>query len=269
MKFLFCGDIVGKSGRDVATHHIPLLRKKLNLDFVVINGENAAHGFGITRKIADNFYRHGVDVITTGNHIWDQKETVQHISEEPRLVRPINFPENTPGKGHTIIENAKGQKLMIVNVMGQMFMEPLNDPFQAINALLDTYKLGQNVNAILVDIHAEASSEKVAMGHFLDGRVTLVAGTHTHVQTADHMILEKGTAYISDVGMTGDYNSVIGMKKNIVVERFLKKVRGEKLEPAEGDGTLCGVLVETDDRTGKALSIKPFRIGGVLDQALI
>lgn len=269
MKFLFCGDIVGKSGRDVACHHIPLLRKKLNLDFVIINGENAAHGFGITRKIADSLYKNGVDVITTGNHVWDQKETVQHISEESRLVRPLNFPKNTPGKGYTIVENAKGHKLMVVNVMGQLFMESVDDPFHAVDHLLETYKIGQNVQAILVDVHAETTSEKVAMGHFLDGRVTLVAGTHTHIQTADHIILKNGTAYISDVGMTGDYDSVIGMNKKIVVERFVRKIRSEKLEPTEGDGTLCGVFVESDDRTGKALTITPFRIGGILEQALI
>ena len=269
MKFLFCGDVVGKSGRDVACHHIPLLRKKLNLDFVVINAENAAHGFGITKKIADQFYASGVDVITTGNHIWDQKETIAHISEESRLLRPLNFPKKSPGKGYTIVENARGHKLMVVNVMGQMFMESVDDPFQAVDDLLSTYKLGQNVQAILVDIHAEANSEKVAMGHFLDGRATLVAGTHTHIPTADHMILKNGTAYITDAGMTGDYDSVIGMNKNIVLERFVKKIRGEKLQPAEGNGTLCGVFVESDTITGKAISIKPLRIGGVLDQSTL
>ncbi|MBM3610316.1 MAG: TIGR00282 family metallophosphoesterase [Alphaproteobacteria bacterium] len=268
MKFLFCGDVVGKSGRDVACHHIPLLRKKLNLDFVIINAENAAHGFGITKKIADQFYASGVDVITTGNHIWDQKETIAHISAEPRLLRPLNFPKKSPGKGYTIVENARGHKLMVVNVMGQMFMESLDDPFQAVDDLLSTYKLGQNVQAVLVDIHAEANSEKVAMGHFLDGRATLVAGTHTHIPTADYMILKNGTAYITDVGMTGDYDSVIGMNKNIVLERFVKKIRGEKLQPAEGSGTLCGVFVESDDATGKAIRIKPLRIDGILDQTI-
>jgi metallophosphoesterase (TIGR00282 family) len=269
MKILFCGDIVGRSGREAVLHYIPLLREKFKLDFVVVNGENAAQGFGITRKICEELYACGVDVVTTGNHIWDQKETLSHISEDPKLIRPLNFPKNTPGKGFAIIENAQGKKLMVVNVMGQLFMDSLDNPFHSVETLLGTYKLGQNVDGILVDIHAEANSEKMAMGHFLDGKVTLVAGTHTHVPTADHVILPNGTAYITDVGMTGCYQSVIGMDITVAVERLYKKTRSERLFPADGEGTLCGVIVESDDTSGHAKTITPVRLGGILPQTEI
>ncbi len=269
MKILFCGDIVGKSGRDVVLKYVPRLRESFKLDFVIINGENAAHGFGVTRKICEELYAAGVDIVTTGNHVWDQKETVSHISEDPRLIRPLNFPKNTPGKGFTIIENPQGKKLMVVNVMGQLFMDSLDNPFHAMEDLLHTYKMGQNVHGILVDIHAEANSEKMAMGHFLDGKATLVAGTHTHVPTADYRILPKGTAYITDVGMTGNYQSVIGMDIEIALERFYKKTRSEKLFPPEGEGTLCGVIVDSDDTTGLAKTITPIRLGGILQQTEI
>lgn len=267
MKILFCGDVVGKSGRDVIQKWIPILRKKLHLDFVIVNGENAAHGYGITKQICHDFYQAGVDVITTGNHVWDQKEIIAHISEDAKLLRPLNFSAQIPGRGWTILENMRGKKLMVVNLMGQLFMESVNDPFHAMEDLLKTYKMGQNIHGVLVDIHAEASSEKVAMGHFLDGRATLVVGTHTHIPTADHMILPQGTAYMTDVGMTGDYDSVIGMDKRAVVERFYKKIRLERLFPAEGNATLCGVFVESDEVTGLARKIFPIRIGGHLSQA--
>lgn len=269
MKILFCGDIVGKSGRDAALKYIPELKEKLNLDFIIVNGENAAHGFGITQTICQSLYDVGVDIVTTGNHIWDQKETTTHISQDTRLLRPINFPKNTPGQGFSIVENARGKKLMVANVMGTLFMDPLDNPFHAIDELLKTYKLGQNIDGLVVDIHAEATSEKMAMGHFLDGRATLVVGTHTHIPTADQMIFPKGTAYTTDAGMTGDYYSVVGMDTEAPLERFYKKMRSKKLSPAAGEGTLCGVFVESDHTTGLAKEIKPIRLGGKLQQTAL
>lgn len=269
MKFLFCGDIVGKSGRDAILKHVPDLKKQANLDFVIVNGENAAHGFGINRKICEELYGAGVDAITTGNHVWDQRDTPAYISEDPRLLRPLNFPKNTPGNGFTILENARGKKLAVLNIMGQLFMDPLDNPFHCMEEFLKTYKVGQNIDGLLVDIHAEATSEKVAMGHFLDGQATLVVGTHTHVPTADQMILPGGTAYTTDAGMTGDYHSVLGMDMKAPIERFYRKIRTERMAPASGEGTLCGVYVESDDRTGKATCIKPIRLGGILPQATL
>lgn len=266
MRILFCGDVNGKSGREAVAKHIPTLREKLKLDFVIVNGENAAHGFGITKDICTAFFNLGVDVITTGNHVWDQEETSSHISQDSRLLRPLNFPKNTPGKGFTIVENARGQKLMVVNLMGQLFMDVLDNPFHAIEDLLDTYKLKQNIDALVVDFHAEATSEKMAMGHFLDGKATLVVGTHTHIPTADQIIFNGGTAYTTDAGMTGDYNSVIGMKAEEPMGRFYRKIRKERFTPADGEATLCGVFVESDNQTGLATQIKPIRLGGILPQ---
>ncbi|MBX7146247.1 MAG: TIGR00282 family metallophosphoesterase [Alphaproteobacteria bacterium] len=266
MRILFCGDVVGRSGREVITHYIPILSEKLYLDFVIVNGENAASGFGITEKICQEFYRSGVQAITTGNHIWDQKETIKFIERDPRLLRPLNFPSKTPGRGFNIFQTSKGGKILIINVMGRLFMESLDDPFAAIEQAIQGHILGTTVQAIIVDFHAEATSEKMAMGHFLDGRVSLVVGTHTHVPTADYQILPKRTAYQTDVGMCGDYNSVIGMEKTIPIDRFVRKLPTERMAPAEGPATLCGVCVDIDDKTGLALSIKPVRLNGILDQ---
>ncbi len=269
MKFLFCGDIVGRSGREAVIKYIPQLKKDLKLDFVIVNGENAAHGFGINAKITKELYAAGVDVITTGNHIWDQPSIYNDIEQDKTLLRPINYPPAAkhPGKGTVIVENASGHKLLVVNVMGQLFMEAMDNPFHAIDNALKNYTLGANVNAILIDIHAEATSEKAAMGHFVDGRATLVVGTHTHVPTADHQILQGGTAYMTDAGMCGDYSrSVVGMNPETPIKRFTKTARGDRLSPAEGEGTLCGVYVESDNRTGKATKICPIRVGGSLDQ---
>jgi metallophosphoesterase (TIGR00282 family) len=268
MNLLFLGDLVGRAGRDVVVDTLPKLRRDLAVDFVVANVENAAGGFGITQKLLNELFSAGVDCATTGNHVWDQKETVAFIGSEPRLLRPLNFPQGTPGKGAGVFQTARGKKVVVVNLMGRLFMDPLDDPFAAADALLKTYRLGGNADAILFDFHGEATSEKMAFGHFLDGRVSFVVGTHTHVPTADHMILEKGTAYQSDAGMCGDYDSVIGMEKANPVLRFTRKLPTERLSPANGAGTMCGVLVETDETTGLARRIAPVRVGGKLEPAL-
>jgi 2',3'-cyclic-nucleotide 2'-phosphodiesterase len=263
MRLLLCGDIVGRAGRTVVIEHMPRLRRELRLDFVVANGENAAHGFGITDTICAELYAAGVDVITTGNHVWDKREIISYIGGDPRLLRPINFPAGTPGKGHGIFSLADGRKLLVVNAMARLFMDAIDDPFTGIDKLLAAHPLGA-VDAILVDFHGEATSEKMSMGHFCDGRVSAVIGTHSHVPTADAQILPNGTAYQTDAGMCGDYDSVIGMQKEAAVLRFVRKMPGERLQVAEGEATLCAAFVETDDATGLARRIAPLRLGGRL-----
>jgi metallophosphoesterase (TIGR00282 family) len=245
---------------------VPLARKEHALDFIVVNGENAAGGFGITADIAKEFFKAGTDVITTGNHVWDQQEVIPYIAQEKRLLRPHNYPESTVGTGIHIATNPRGQSLLVLHVQGQLFMhEMLSCPFACADVVLKSHALGGNVNAILVDIHAEATSEKMAMGHHLDGRVSFVVGTHTHVPTADAHILKGGTAYQTDAGMCGDYDSVIGMEKTAPVKRFVTKImKGQKLTAATGEATICGAIVETDDKTGLARSILPIKLGGVL-----
>ena len=267
MRVLYLGDIVGKSGRELVVQQVPKLRADLKLDFVVVNGENAAAGFGITEKICNELYAAGVDVLSTGNHVWDQNETKNHINKEPRLIRPLNFPVGTPGKGSALFEDSRGRKILVINVMGRIGMDPLDCPFQAVDNEIKKYVLGGGVHFILVDIHAEATSEKMAMGHFLDGRVSLVVGTHTHVPTADAQILDGGTAYQTDAGMCGDYNSVIGMDKEEPLRRFVKKMRGKRFSPALGAATICGVFVETDNQTGLAVNIQAIRIGARLKES--
>jgi len=266
MRLLFCGDVMGRAGRTVVTQEIPRLRKNLDLDLVIINGENAAHGFGITGAICAEFYAAGVDVVTTGNHVWDQRETITYIAEDPQLLRPANFPKGTPGSGWTIRTTQQGRQILVINVMGRLFMEPLEDPFAAVDQILAEHPLGKDVAAVVVDIHAEATSEKQALAHHLDGRVSLVIGTHTHVPSADGRVLPNGTAFQSDAGMCGDYDSVIGMKKNVPVARFRSKMPTDRPAPAEGDATLCGVVVETEPSTGLAVKIEPLRLGGCLSQ---
>jgi metallophosphoesterase (TIGR00282 family) len=263
MRLLLCGDIVGRSGRSVVIDNIPRLRRALGLDFVVANGENAAHGFGITDTICAELYAAGVDVITTGNHVWDKREIIPYIDGDPRLLRPINFPPGTPGRGHGIFSLPDGRKLLVVNAMARLFMDAIDDPFAGVEKLLEAHPLGA-VEAILVDFHGEATSEKMSMGHFCDGRASAVIGTHSHVPTADHQILPKGTAYQTDAGMCGDYDSVIGMQKESAVARFVRKMPGERLQVAEGEATLCGAFIETDDATGLARRIAPVRLGGRL-----
>ena len=264
MRLLFFGDIVGRAGRDGLARHLPEVVTRLKPDFIVVNGENAAGGFGITGQIAKELYALGVDVISTGNHAFDQKETLAYIGSDPRLLRPRNYPPTTPGRGAGIFETKTGKKVLVVNVMGRIFMDPLDDPFAAVEAELNKVRLGATVSAVIIDIHAEATSEKMAMGHFCDGRVSLVVGTHSHIPTADAQILPGGTAYQTDAGMCGDYDSVIGMQKAEPINRFVRKLSSGRFEPAAGDATVCGLMVETDDRTGLALRIEPIRIGGRL-----
>jgi metallophosphoesterase (TIGR00282 family) len=268
MRILFIGDIVGRSGRAVLLQRLPHLLHQWKLDFVAVNGENAAAGFGITAKICAELHAAGVDCITTGNHVWDQREIVPYISQDKRLLRPVNFPPGTPGWGANLFQTARGQKVVVINVMCRLFMDALDDPFRGVDAELAKYSLGGTANFILVDVHGEATSEKQSMGHYCDGRVSAVLGSHSHVPTADGWVLPGGTAYQTDVGMCGDYDSVIGMKKEGAVQRFVRKVPGERLAPAEGEGTLCAAIVETDDRTGLAASVRPVRLGGRLSQTL-
>jgi len=263
VRILLCGDVVGRAGRVVVTENLPHLRRSLALDLVVVNGENAAHGFGITETICQELYAAGVDAITTGNHVWDRREIIPYIAEDPRLLRPINFPKGTPGRGAGIFSAADGRRVLVVNAMARLFMDALDDPFAAVEAALASDPLG-TVDAAIVDFHGEATSEKMAMGHFCDGRASLVIGTHSHVPTADWQILPGGTAYQSDAGMCGDYDSVIGMQKEAAVARFVRKMPGERLQAADGPATLCGVIVETDDATGLARRIAPVRSGGRL-----
>jgi hypothetical protein len=267
MRLLICGDIVGRAAREAVAQQVPRLRRELKLDFVIVNGENAAHGFGITDSICEALYAGGVDVITTGNHVWDRREIMAYIAGDPRLLRPINFPPGTPGAGFGIYPLPDGRKIMVVNAMARLFMDAIDDPFAALDRVLSAHPLGE-VDAILVDFHGEASSEKTAMGHFCDGRASAVVGTHCHVPTADHRILGNGTAYVTDVGMCGDYDSVIGMQKEPAIARFVRKLPGERLEVAPGEPTICGVVIETDDTTGLSRAIWPLRMGGKLDPVL-
>ena len=264
MRILFLGDVVGRSAREAVIKQIPEIRRNFSLDFVIVNGENAAGGFGITEKICEDFFSSGIDCITTGNHVWDQKELFDYIKDENRLLRPINYPEETPGKGFEIFPNQLG-RVLVVNVMGRLFMESLDDPFNAIEKVLDENPLGITCDAIIIDIHSETTSEKTAMVHFCDGRVSLVVGTHTHIPTADHQILPYGTAYQTDAGMCGDYDSVIGMEKTEPIRRFVEKTPGGRFNPAQGSPTLCGVIVETSP-DGLSEAIEPFRLGGILSQ---
>lgn len=267
MKILFCGDVMGRSGREAIQQYVPKLQKRFDLDCVIVNGENAANGFGITQEICKDFYKSGVNVITTGNHIWDQREIISHIDRDKQLLRPLNYPAGTPGQGFTIHRTSKGQSILVVNIMARLFMDSLDDPFKAVNDLLQKYSIPHNVQAIVIDFHGEATSEKMAMGHHCDGRVSLVVGTHTHIPTADYFILPQGTAYQSDAGMCGDYNSIIGMDKNIILHRFTRRLPHlERPKPSAGEATLCGILVTTNDNTGLATSLHPIRLGGILSQ---
>lgn len=268
MRILLLGDLLGRSGREAALKHIPALRASLKLDFVVVNAENASHGFGLGPDMAEALFAAGADVLTLGNHAWDRREIIPYIANEKRLIRPINFPPGTPGAGFCLTALPDGRKVLVAQAMGRLFMDPMDCPFRAVDDLLSRHKLGVTVQAILLDIHAEATSEKMAFGHAFDGRASAVTGTHTHIPTADHQIFTGGTAYATDLGMCGDYDSVIGMTKMPAISRFIRKMPGEKLSPAEGPAALCGAFVETDDATGLARRIEPLRLGGRLAPAM-
>ncbi len=268
MRLIFLGDVVGRAGRDALARELPVLRERYQPDLVVVNGENAAHGFGITEDIFLGFLAAGADVVTLGNHAFDQREALIFIERYPNLLRPVNWPKGCPGRGSALVDTARGQRVLVMNAMGRVMIEPgLDDPFPAVERELEACPMGQACDAVLIDFHAEATSEKMAFGHFCDGRASLVVGTHTHVPTADHQILPGGTAYLSDAGMCGDYDSVIGMEKSEPLQRFLRKLPVERMRPAEGAATVCGVAVDTDDATGLARMIAPIRVGGRLSQA--
>ena len=268
MRILFLGDVVGRSGREAVLAWLPRLRAELRVDLAIVNAENASHGFGLAPDMARLLFAAGADVISLGNHAWDRKELLPYIAENPRLIRPLNYPPGTPGAGLVSLEVGDGRRALVLNVMGRLFMDALDCPFRTSAQELAKYRLGGTVHAIVVDFHAEATSEKMAFAHSFDGQVSLVVGTHTHTPTADHQVLPGGTAYVSDAGMCGDYDSVIGMAKQGAAARFWRKLPGERLAPAEGEATVCGVFVETDERTGLAKRIEPVRVGGRLSQTM-
>ena len=268
MRILFVGDVVGRSGRVAVAEHLPGMIRDWALDLVVVNGENSAGGFGITEAVYQELLDAGADAITLGNHAWDQREALVFIERAPRLVRPANFPPGTPGRGAALIDTKSGQHALIINAIGRVFMTPFDDPFAVVDRELQACPLGEAADAVVVDFHCEATSEKQGIGFLCDGRASLVVGTHTHVPTADHQILSGGTAYMTDAGMTGDYDSIIGMQKEEPLRRFTLGIPSARFEPALGPATMSGVAVETDDASGLAVRIAPVRIGGRLEPTL-
>jgi metallophosphoesterase (TIGR00282 family) len=266
MRILFLGDVVGRSGRTAVLEVLPKLRERYRTDFVIVNGENAAGGFGITEAILTELLDAGADVVTSGNHVWDQRETMVFIERQERLLRPINFPPGTPGRGVGLYKAANGAEVLVINAQGRVFMSDLDCPFRAVERELAACGLKTGADAIVIDFHAEATSEKEALAHFIDGRASAVIGTHTHVPTADEQILDGGTAYISDIGMCGDFDSVLGMDKEEPINRFLTAIPGGRFTPSLGEATICGVGIEIDDATGLARAIAPLRLGGRLSK---
>jgi len=268
MKIAFLGDIVGRSGREVFCSRMPEIKERLKLDFIIVNAENAAGGFGITEKIIVSLFEAGADCVTTGNHAWDQRDSHDYYDKEKRILRPLNYPKSAPGHGAVLLPiKGSTKKVLTVNVMTRLFMDPLDDPFAAVDEVMKQHRLSQDdLAAIVVDVHGEATSEKMAMGNFLDGRASLVVGTHTHVPTADHQLLPFGTAYMTDAGMCGDYNSILGMQKEAAIQRFVTKLPTKRLEPALGQATLCGVIVKLNDQNGRAEAIAPLRQGPHLEE---
>jgi metallophosphoesterase (TIGR00282 family) len=264
MRILFLGDVVGRSGRTAVCRELPQLKARYAVDFTIVNGENAAGGFGITEQICQDLIDAGADVITTGNHVWDQREALVFIARQPRLLRPVNYPPGTPGRGSALFEAANGARVLVINVMGRVFMDALDDPFQALERELGGAGLKAQADAVIIDVHAETTAEKQVIGYAVDGRATAVLGTHTHVPTADHQILPGGTAYMTDAGMCGDYLSVIGMRKEEPLQRMQSKIPNARFEPAMGPATICGALIDADPATGLARRIEPLRIGGIL-----
>lgn len=269
MRLLFLGDMVGRSGRTAVFDKLPGLIRDYKLDFVIVNGENAAGGFGITEEILQKTLEAGADVVTTGNHAFDQRETVEFASQYDRFLRPANYPDGTPGHGSNLITARNGARVLVANIMGRVFMHPnLDDPFGCGEQILSACPLGEQADAVVFDFHAEATSEKMCFAHFVDGRASFVVGTHTHVPTADAMILNGGTAYMSDAGMCGDYDSSLGMEKEEPLNRFITRMSKNKFEAAPGPATLCGVGVEISDRTGLAEKIAPLRLGPRLSETI-
>ncbi|UUP17279.1 TIGR00282 family metallophosphoesterase [Nitratireductor thuwali] len=269
MRFLFLGDMVGRSGRTAVWEKLPGLITDLRLDFVVVNGENAAGGFGITEEIFQNTLAAGADVVTTGNHVWDQREALSFAPREERFLRPANFPKGAAGNGSGVYMAKNGARVLVANIMGRVFMQPdLDDPFACAEELLAACPLGEQADAVIIDFHAEATSEKMCFGHFVDGRASVVVGTHTHQPTADHQILNGGTGYLSDAGMCGDYDSSLGMDKEEPLNRFTTKVPKGRFEAAQGPATICGLGVEISDRTGLTEKIAPLRLGPRLEETL-
>ena len=265
MNILILGDIVGPSGREAIIKKLPDLIKKKKLDFVIVNGENAADsGVGITKKNTEDIFNAGADVITSGNHIWDEKETMEFITMEKRLLRPDNLIEGSPGMGSGIFKSKNNKRVAVINLMGNIFMKKCEDVFVSAKKIIQKIKLKRDADFVVVDLHGEITSEKMAMGHYLDGQVTLLVGTHTHVPTSDYRIMEKGTAYQTDVGMCGDYNSVIGMNRDNSIKKFFKDSSAKKHYPALGEATLSGLIVKASDETGLAKEIEPIIIGGSL-----
>lgn len=257
MKLLFCGDVVGRAGRDTITRLIPPMKGELGLDAVIVNVDNAAGGFGVTAEICRQFKESGVDVMTGGDHVFDQKDNAKMLETEERLLRPHNFPSQTPGTGCRLFTLKNDKKILVLHLLGQVFhKENLDSPFTCAEKALEGYVLGKNVDAIVVDMHCEATSEKNAIAYFLDGKVSMVVGSHTHIPTADYKIQPNGTAYQTDTGMCGNYNSIIGFDQKAPMQQFINKQRKIRMEPAKGNGTLCALLVETDDATGLAMSVE-------------
>jgi len=265
MRLLFLGDVMGKTGRKAIAERLPGLRTQWGLDFVVVNGENATGGMGLSAEHAKGILAAGADVVTLGDHAFDQKDIIPFLESEPRVLRPVNYSKLAPGHGARVFEAPGGRRVLVAQVLGRVFMkQPFDDPFSAIEPVLKTHRLGVSVQAAIIDVHAEATSEKMGMGHWCDGQASLVVGTHTHVPTADAQILAKGTAYLTDAGMCGDYDSVIGMEKLEPMRRFVTGMVKARFEPAGGEATLSGVFVETDDKTGLALRVVMVRVGGRL-----
>lgn len=268
MRILFLGDVMGRAGRSAVADRLAQLRRDWKIDFVVVNAENASGGMGLTAAHARGLLAAGADCLTLGDHAFDQREMLAFIETEPRILRPLNYAKSAPGQGARVFDAPGGRRILVTQVLGQVFMKrPFDDPFSAIQTVLKKYPRGGAVQAVLVDIHAEATSEKMAIGHWCDGQASLVVGTHTHVPTADAQILNGGTAYLSDAGMCGDYDSVIGMDKAEPMRRFITQMSHSRFEPAGGEATLSGVMIETCDRTGSAQSITPVRHGGRLAPA--
>ena len=268
MRLLFLGDVMGRAGRAAIETHLSALKDELSVEFCVVNGENATNGAGLSADHAKLILEAGADAVTLGDHAFDQKDMLQFCESEPRIVRPLNFSKSAPGRGARVFETVRGRRVLVAQVLGQVFMKrPFDDPFSAIEPVLKNAALGASVQATLVDMHCEATSEKMAMGHYCDGKASVVVGTHTHVPTADAMILPGGTAYQSDAGMCGDYNSVIGMQKEEPLRRFITGMPKGRFEPARGEATLSGLLVETDDTTGKSVSVQMIRRGRRLSPA--